>query len=38
MGELRAQRDELEDAMSELRELMDVAETELQKRGAEAAE
>lgn len=37
MDTLRAQRDELEDAMSELQELIDVAETELQRRSASAA-
>lgn len=37
MDTLRAQRDELQDAMSELQELIDVAETELQRRNASAA-
>lgn len=38
MGALEAQRDELEDAMRELRDLMDAAEAHLNNRGAEAAE
>ena len=38
LGRLEAQRDELEDAMRELRDLMDAAEAHLNKRGAEAAE
>ena len=37
MGELAAQRDELNDAMSELQDLIDVAEKELSQRTAKSA-
>ena len=37
MDTLRAQRDELEDAMAELQNLIDLAEAELEKRAATAA-